>query len=70
MALKMLNRVRGAKDKKWTLSSSMQASSLYMAVSGANPWTNQTWRAPMSACLLSSLLVIGFTLMSCVTLVK
>ncbi len=48
----------------------MQASSLYMAVSGANVWSNQTWRAPMSACILSALLVLGFNLFSCVTLIK
>eukprot|EP00798_Chlamydomonas_sp_ICE-L_P021616 gene21616-28616_t len=31
---------------------------------------NKIWRAPMASCLLSALLVIGFDLMSCITLIK
>ncbi|GAX80171.1 hypothetical protein CEUSTIGMA_g7609.t1 [Chlamydomonas eustigma] len=45
-----------------------EASSLYL--SNTNLFTDKSWRAPMSACLLSSLLVLGFDIMSCVTLIK
>ena len=31
---------------------------------------NKIWRAPLAACLLSALLVIGFDLLSCVMLIK
>lgn len=47
-----------------------EASSIYLPTSGQNIYSDRTWRAPMASCILSALLVIGYDIMSCVTLIK
>ena len=47
-----------------------EASSIYLPTSGQNVYSDRTWRAPMASCILSALLVIGYDVMSCVTLIK
>ncbi len=47
-----------------------QASAVYLVQQGSNIYTDKTWRAPMATCILSSLLVIAYDIMSCITLVK
>jgi len=46
-----------------------EASSAYLPGTD-NFWNQKSWRAPMASCMLGGLLVIGFDLMSCVTLIK
>lgn len=52
-----------------TFAKLMQASS-EIFVSEGDMLKNKIWRAPLAACLLSALLVVGFDLLSCVMLIK
>lgn len=47
-----------------------QASNAVVASGGTALIVDRSWRAPLATCILSSLLVIGFDLMSCITLIK
>lgn len=53
-----------------SLHARMQASNAVVASGGTALIVDRSWRAPLATCILSSLLVIGFDLMSCITLVK